>query len=137
MLTDYIKSVIDPHDAALVEDFLKRSHARNNETIISELAESDWHDKYGQLSPVDSDLWLNLIVMADREYDKSLALRLLDIRNRGSVLIPHDKYGYAIRPVIGPNGWMSAQEYDRARGPLLRYEHAIILMLGRLKDANI
>lgn len=125
-LTDYINPVP-------VTPMIPMPPIRTVETIIQELAECDWHDIYGNLSPGDSDLWLQLIEITEREWGNELAKQLLSIRNHGSVLVPSEKYGYMIRPVIGPNGWMSQQDYDRARHPLLRYEHAMILMLGRLK----
>lgn len=128
ILTDYIQPVINQIPIPTIQTV---------ETIIKELAECDWRDTYGKLSPGDSDLWLQLIKITEQEWGNELARRLLHLRNHGSVLVPSEKYGYMIRPVIGPGGWMSQQEYERATAPITQYQSAVGILLGRLKRNDV
>lgn len=91
-------------------------------------------DKYGYRSPYDSPQWIELFILADQAAGQKLAELLQEIRNRGSVLVRHDQFGYVIQPVIGPGTWSSQSEYDQARAPLMQYVKKMIQILKQLRE---
>jgi len=91
---------------------------------------TEYQDRY-EFHPADSELWLRLFMYADGVHP-DLAAHLMWIRNTGAVLVPSDKYGYIIRPVIGVQGWSTQMEYDTERKPLVKWQGQIIQILGRL-----
>jgi hypothetical protein len=101
--------------------------------ILMEMTLFDYHDKYG--AP-DSPQWLELFMLADRIAGNELADKLVQIRNRGSVLIRSDQYGYMIRPVIGPGTWNSQEEYDVFRAQLVKYQPQVIALLKQLRSVH-
>ena len=47
-------------------------------------------------------------------------------------MVPSERFGYEIQPVIGAQGWSSMAEYERERQPLLRYTNELIRCLKQL-----
>ena len=137
MLTDYInppKSYFGPPPATpsfLTSEIHAPAPAPTIEPIIREVSMFEYHDRYANHSPGDSELWLRLFMYADQVH-QDCATMLEYIRNTGAVLQPSQQYGYVIRPVIGVLGWSSMEEYERERQPLMRWQMDIIRLLKRL-----
>lgn len=91
----------------------------------------EYKDRYHQ-HPADSELWIRLFMYAD-QISEDLAAHLQWIRNTGAILVPSNKYGYIIQPVIGAEGWSSREEYETERRPLVRWQWEIVRILGRLR----
>ena len=140
MLTDYInppKPYFGPPPATL--SFLtSETHAPapapTIEPIIREVSLFEYHDRYANHSPGDSELWLRLFMYADSQIHQDCATMLEYIRNTGAVLQANEQYGYVIRPVIGVLGWSSMEEYERERLPLMRWQMDVIRILKRLEE---
>lgn len=73
---------------------------------------------------------------ADRKIGQEAATMLEFVRNTGAVLVPSEKYGYVIRPVIGVQGWSSMEEYEQERKPLVKWQSQIIGLLKRLTEGK-
>lgn len=71
---------------------------------------------------------------ADTVAGERFAGMLQYIRNTGAVLVPSDRWGYVIQPVIGPQGWMNMAEYEREREPLNAYREPLIQLLKILRE---
>ena len=97
------------------------------------MASTEYQDRY-EFSPGDSELWQKLFAWADTVAGERFAGMLQYIRNTGAVLIESDRYGYIIKPVIGSQGWMSQEEYERERLPLLEYSEALVRLLKILSE---
>lgn len=97
------------------------------------MVSTEYQDRY-EFSPGDSELWQKLFVWADTVAGERFAGMLQYIRNTGAVLIESDRYGYIIKPVIGSQGWMSQEEYERERLPLLEYSEALVRLLKILRE---
>ena len=89
-------------------------------------------DNYQKFHPEDSPLWIDLITFAAFQ-SKELAEMLQYLRGTGCILIPHQTFGYVIKPVIGNDGWRSQEEYDREKKCLNQYGETLINLLVRLK----
>ena len=95
----------------------------------------EYGDRY-EFSPGDSELWLNLFSLADSRAGEKLATTLEIIRNTGAVLVPSEKYGYIIKPVFGPQGFSSEQEYNQERWHLKAFEPILLELLRILKEVQ-
>ena len=96
---------------------------------------TEYQDRY-EFSPGDSELSIKLFQWADTVAGERFAGMLQYIRNTGAVLVPNDRYGYIIKPVIGTQGWMSMEEYERERQPLIQYGEALIRLLKILREES-
>ena len=95
----------------------------------------EYVDRY-EFSPGDSELWLHLFSMADAHAGEKLATTLEIIRNTGAVLVGSEKYGYIIKPVFGPQGFSSEDEYNRERWRLKSFESILLALLRKLKEVR-
>lgn len=83
----------------------------------------------------DSQLWERLLALALAE-DKALAEALFAIRWGGSRLV-EIKGHYAIRPQVGPGGWLQKKDYEEVRDIWLApYKEQVAGLLRRLKAAS-
>lgn len=94
----------------------------------------EFHDDYYKYSPNDSNLWLKMFELAEKNYPGELYSILMYVRNTGAVLIQNDEYGYIIRPVIGVNGWANQAEYEQERGCMAKYTQEILALLKMLRS---
>lgn len=94
-------------------------------------------DQFNSFSPYDHDLWIKLFYLADKYVGKDLCDRLQYLRAGGCKLEAHPKYGYVIRPIIGPIGWASKNQYEQERKCLNPYRDKIIRLLKRLATEKI
>lgn len=92
---------------------------------------TEYRDHYGNIHPDDSELWLNLFILADKT-NPELAAVLMYLRNTGCVLIPNREYGYIIRPVIGEDGWESEAVYNQEKGYLKQHYKIVVGLLKEL-----
>ncbi|SKA02038.1 hypothetical protein SAMN05660900_02149 [Megasphaera cerevisiae DSM 20462] len=88
-------------------------------------------DNYEKIHPSDHELWVQLMMEAALQ-DDEFAGCLCFLRGTGCTLEHSKDYGYAIRPVIGDNGWSSQQEYDQEKQPLQKYEKSLLILLKKL-----
>ena len=102
-------------------------------TIRSDVAKAIYADTFYKVSPEDSDLWLDLFMMADK-FDPELAGILNWLRNAGTRLIKDRKWGYKLVPFIGDEGWSSEEEYKKEAVALKPYKTQMVFMLKRLGD---
>ena len=86
----------------------------------------------------DSDLWIEFLKIAKSKSEK-LAGILHGFRCAGTMLVPHKKFGYAMRPYIdksGKAGWTCTEEYNAAKNEWLADSSPEILkLLTALKEA--
>lgn len=94
-------------------------------------ADAIYKDTFANVSPGDSDLWLDLFMYADR-IDPELAGILQWLRNTGTMLKPDAKWKYKLVPYVGDNGWSSKEEYQKESVALKPYRSQLILMLAKL-----
>ena len=97
----------------------------------SDMAKAIYADTFHNVSPGDSDLWLDLFMMADK-FDPELAGILQWLRNTGTLLKPDDKFGYRLVPWVGDEGWSSEAEYRQESVALKPYRTQLIMMLRKL-----
>lgn len=71
-------------------------------------------DPYREYSPQDSAQWVELLMLA-RQRKQELYERLFYLRGVGTILTKSDKFGYALKPVIGPDGWSNIETYDKEK----------------------
>lgn len=87
--------------------------------------------------PADSNLWLELFIIADEMVGPELGDRLEFIRNVGGTLVPDPFFGFTIQPLIDPCGqcgWSSVKQYeDEGRQCLEPYFNKIIEALRELR----
>ena len=96
-----------------------------------------YKDVFGkEHSEGDSDLWLDLFMYADN-VDEDLAARLVYLRNAGTKLVPHSKYGYKLVPVIGEHGWQSMEQYKEEAKCLNPYKSQLVFCLKKLVDKSL
>jgi hypothetical protein len=88
-------------------------------------------DPYSDYSPEDTNLWLDIFskVYEDREF----YARLFYLRGAGTVLVENQRWGYIFRPVVGPDGWGSQEEYNREKQCLNVYRDEVIKLLQEIK----
>lgn len=99
---------------------------------MNNVAAAIYADTFHNVSPGDSDLWLDLFMMADK-LDPELAGILQWLRNTGTTLVPDEKFGYKLVPYVGDEGWNSVKEYQNESKALLPYRSQLILMLKKLR----
>jgi hypothetical protein len=95
-------------------------------------AKAIYRDTFYSVSPDDSDLWLELFMLAD-VYDPELAAILQYLRNTGTQLKPDSKWGYKLVPFVGDEGWSSMAEYKRESAALKPYRSQLIICLRKLE----
>ena len=89
-------------------------------------------DDYEKKHPEDSNLWVWLFLHA-AFVNSELADVLCFLRGRGCVLIPDDRFGYVIRPIIGKDGFKSQEEYNQIKEPLADYGESLVKLLKKMK----
>ena len=99
----------------------------------SELAKSIYADTFHNVSQDDSDLWLDLFMLAD-VVDPDLAARLQYLRNAGTKLVKDAKWGYKLVPHVGPEGWQTVAEYQKEAECLKPYRSQLIMILKKLGE---
>lgn len=88
-------------------------------------------DTFHDVSPGDSDLWMDLFLYAD-VVDPELAAILQWLRNSGTVLVKDSKWKYKLAPYVGPEGWSSEAEYRKESVALKPYRNQLVLILKKL-----
>ena len=106
-----------------------RTNSRGS--ILSKIAGVIYADTFYPVSPADSDLWLELFMLAD-VIDPELAGILQWLRNTGTMLKSDKKFKYKLVPYVGPEGWSSEAEYKQEAVALKPYRTQLIMLLGRL-----
>ena len=99
--------------------------------IRSDMAAAIYTDTFHTVSPGDSDLWLDLFMYADR-VDPDMAAILQYLRNSGTRLVKHDKWGYRLVPHVGPEGWESEEQYRQEAEYLKPYRTQLVMILKKL-----
>lgn len=89
----------------------------------------DLHTDYQE----DAELWLKLFLMA-KEHNFELFSILWYLRGTGCNLVPSDKHGYRIVPLIGDDSWISEEQYNKEKEYLVPYKNALARMLKRLAN---
>ena len=102
-------------------------------SVLSKIADVIYTDTFYNVSPDDSDLWLELFMLAD-VYDPELAAILQYLRNTGTRLVKDKKWGYKLVPFIGDEGWSSMAEYKRESAALKPYRSQLIICLRKLGE---
>ena len=97
----------------------------------SDMAKAIYADTFHNVSPEDSDLWLELFMLAD-VVDPELAGILQWLRNTGTKLVPDPKWKYKLVPYVGDEGWSSEAEYRQESVALKPYRTQLIMMLRNL-----
>lgn len=92
-----------------------------------------YRDTFYNVSPDDSDLWLELFMLAD-VYDPELAAILQYLRNTGTQLKPDTKWGYKLVPFVGAEGWQSEAQYRKEAEYLKPYRSQLIICLRKLGE---
>ena len=100
--------------------------------IRSEMAKSIYADTFHAVSPEDSELWMDLFLLADL-MDPEFAAILQYLRNTGTKLVKDEKWGYRLVPHIGVDGWQTVEEYKRESKYLLPYKNQLAIILKKLK----
>ena len=108
-----------------------RTNSRGS--VLSKIAGVIYADTFYTVSPDDSDLWLELFMLAD-VVDPELAGILQWLRNTGTLLKPDDKFGYRLVPWVGDEGWSSEVEYKRESAALKPYRSQLIICLRKLGE---
>ena len=94
-------------------------------------ADAIYKDTFSNVSPDDSDLWLDLFMYADR-IDPELSGILQWLRNTGTMLKPDAKWHYKLVPYVGDEGWSNKEEYQKESVALKPYRSQLILILKKL-----
>lgn len=97
----------------------------------SDVAAAIYTDTFYPVSPDDSDLWMDLFMYADK-LDPDMAAILQYLRNSGTKLVKHNKWGYRLVPHVGPEGWESEEQYKREAEYLKPYRAQLVMMLKKL-----
>ena len=90
-------------------------------------------DKGANVSPEDSELWIELFVCCMRKNLRELGERLEYLRGAGCKLVPNQNGGYMIRPIVGPQAWESEDAYKAERKYLMPYRTILSEILKELK----
>ena len=88
-------------------------------------------DFYREHSIGDSRLWMELFILAERKSEE-LCCDLMYLRGCGCVLERSDKFGFVIRPVIGPNAWHHVEDYNREKVCLEKNREVLLTILKEL-----
>ena len=105
--------------------------ADTGKSVLSKVAKQIYTDTFYVVSPADSDLWLDLFMMADI-VDPDLAARLQYLRNAGTKLEADAKWGYRLVPYVGDEGWRTVAEYQREAECLKPYRAQLVMILRKL-----
>lgn len=97
----------------------------------SDVAAAIYKDTFYPVSPEDSDLWMELFMYADK-LDPDMAAILQYLRNSGTRLVKHNKWGYRLVPYVGPEGWESEKQYKQEAEYLKPYRAQLVMMLKKL-----
>jgi len=100
---------------------------------LRDMAAAVYTDYGYEASPEDSEYWLALFEMADG-VNAELCAILMYLRGGGAKLLPHPKWGYVIRPIVGRGAWPTAETYDAERQALLPYREQLLKLLKGLND---
>ena len=103
----------------------------SGKSVLSKVAKQIYTDTFYNVSPADSDLWLDLFMLAD-VIDPDLAARLQYLRNAGTKLVADEKWGYRLVPYVGAEGWQSEAEYRREVECLKPYRTQLVFVLKKL-----
>lgn len=90
-------------------------------------------DGYREYSPRDSRLWLELFILAEKR-SRDLCDKLQWLREVGCVLEYNYRFGLAIRPVIGKDGWGDLDEYNETKQCLNVHKDELIAILRELAN---
>jgi len=96
------------------------------------------HDPGVEIAPADSLLWVRLLTAA-KKVDLDFAARLLFLRGAGCSLVPNEKTGFRLEPVIdetGCNGWIDQELYDIEKQCLWPYRHKLTELLKILAEGR-
>ena len=91
-------------------------------------------DPGGNIDPDGSDQWLTLFTIAD-QMSHELYSVLMYLRGTGMRLVPSEKFGFIMQPIIdveGKKGWSSKQEYDSEKKCLMPYRTEVTEALKKL-----
>jgi len=91
-------------------------------------------DPGSDIDPDGSDLWLTLFTIAD-QMNHDLYSVLMYLRGTGLRLVPSEKFGFILQPIIdreGKKGWSSKDEYDREKKCLAPYRTKVTEALKKL-----
>ena len=88
-------------------------------------------DTFYNVSPGDSDLWMELFMLAD-VFDPELSGILQWLRNTGTMLKPDPKFNYKLVPYVGDEGWSSEAEYRQESVALKPYKTQLVYCLKKL-----
>ncbi len=94
------------------------------------------HQDLYPYSPQDSNLWLELFILADK-VSHELTVRLEWLRAVGANLVFDQQFGFRIVPIIdstGTNGWHSQQQYDAEKACLEPFFREVIEALKELRQ---
>jgi len=97
----------------------------------SDLATDIYTDTFFNVSPDDSELWLDLFMLADK-MDPELAAILQYLRNAGTQLVADVKWGYKLVPFVGKEGWESVEQYQKEAEYLKPFRNQLIIILKKL-----
>ena len=100
-------------------------------SVLSKIADVIYTDTFYNVSAADSDLWLELFMLAD-VYDPELAGILQWLRNTGTMLKPDEKFKYKLVPWVGDEGWSSEAEYRKESAALKPYRTQLVMILKKL-----
>ena len=106
-----------------------RTNSRGS--VLNKIADVIYTDTFYNVSPADSDLWLELFMLAD-VYDPELAGILQWLRNTGTMLKPDEKFKYKLVPWVGDEGWSSEAEYRKESVALKPYRTQLVMILKKL-----
>jgi len=122
--------------AGEIVSMVKRIEAR---VAIALGCEDGWQpewqviDPMYEYSPEDSDLWFILCVKA-KKISEDFYARLYFMRGGGSRLVPDQKWGYVIQPILSIHGWESLEQYQEEKKCLLPYAKELTTLLRKLAD---
>ena len=100
-------------------------------SVLNRVADMIYTDTFHTISPDDSDLWLELFMLADI-YDPYLAGILQYLRNSGTKLEKDERFGYRLVPHIGDDGWQSMAQYKQEAEYLKPYRTQLVMILRKL-----
>ena len=103
---------------------------------MNRIAAAIYADTFHDISPKDSDLWMDLFMMADK-FDPEMAGILQWLRNTGTTLVEDKKFGYRLVPFVGDEGWSSEAEYKQESQALKPYTTQLVMMLRKLRSNKI
>jgi len=103
----------------------------SGKSVLSKVSQRIYADTFYEVSPEDSDIWLDVLMLAD-VYDPNLASILQYLRNTGTKLERDDKFGYRLVPYVGKEGWESLAQYKQEVEYLKPYRTQLVMILKKL-----